>query len=104
MDREDIVPCRACGAPCDGGVCDAVCAEEAEWENAVAFLVEEEFDIEGDEVFGTYATIRQDYYCKACGLAEEPARAQALSQDAVNRLSRPYGIPIDCCYCGKEIK
>ena len=26
LTYEDMRPCRACGAPCDGDVCDASCA------------------------------------------------------------------------------
>lgn len=54
MDRDDLKPCRGCGAPCDGDVCDDRCADRATFNSAVAFLHEREYDRGGDESLECY--------------------------------------------------
>lgn len=32
MNADDLRPCKACGEPCDGSVCDEVCAQQLDVE------------------------------------------------------------------------
>lgn len=106
MDRDDLHPCRAYGTPCDGGVCDAVCAEQARHASAVAYREDREFDIEGDESGPAQATLSRDYYCLACcanGDAPthcEPVNAQAVKQEI---LDHPLHHAPECYICGEMI-
>lgn len=43
LDRDELRPCRACGAPCDGDVCDAFCAD------VLAREVEDESDDDAED-------------------------------------------------------
>ena len=58
MDRDDLRPCRWCGKPCDGDVCDSWCERQLELEDEAA---EEDLDYE-DEVDEEWTAEDEDYF------------------------------------------
>jgi hypothetical protein len=48
MTADDLRPCKACGAPCDGGVCDTHCELELMHQRLEQEMAQEEEEEEGD--------------------------------------------------------
>lgn len=87
--REQMTRCQSCGEMTDGGCCEPA---------PLAFMIEREFDREGDESGPAEAMVNREFYCLDCAdnnILEEGA----VPVTDISMLRNPY-LDETCWVCG----
>lgn len=95
MDREELRPCKGCGAPCDGDLCDARCEDLANHRAAVAYMVE--VDVNDG--------VSCSFYCPDCARESEMDDAEPLNKrELLGHRTNPFNTRIDCEHCEARLQ